>query len=126
PGGNVLDAMDAMDLAVLTVGSEGALVTSLKPSNEREKESLGRVVTSLGSVLKGKSKSVEVPPDLSEFLKGFATKPLHPVTKGGFQGKLDSRIFSIKGLFGDGYVVLEQAADGVVVNLFPVAGQTVK
>jgi hypothetical protein len=125
-GTAVVDAiLGSTDLAVLAVGPEGALVTSLTPSDEKEKQELGRVVFSLGLVLKGKAQAVEIPADLAGFLKSFDAKPLHPVKAGAYEAKLPSRIYSVKGSFGEGFVVIEQAPEGARVNLFPVAPQTV-
>ena len=100
-------------------------MTSLTPSDEKEKQELGRVVFSLGLVLKGKAQAVEIPADLAGFLKSFDAKPLHPVKAGAYEAKLPSRIYSVKGSFGEGFVVIEQAPEGARVNLFPVAPQTV-
>src|SRR5262249_6538591 len=122
PGAPVLDAINGTtDLAVLAVGPEGVIVTALKPSNDKEKEELGKVVFSMGLVLKGKAQAVDVPADLASFLKTFESKPLHAVKTGGvYEAKLPSRIFTVKGTFGDGYIVLEQAPEGIIVNLFPI------
>jgi hypothetical protein len=121
----VKSALATTDLAILTVGPEGVLLTSLKPSNEQEKQSLGKVVVSLAFVVKGKSKTVDVPADLQDYLNSFASKPLHPLEPlpagAQYSGKIPSRIYHLTGtLSGESYVVIEQAPDGVFVNLFPI------
>jgi hypothetical protein len=121
----VKSALATTDLAILTVGPDGVLLTSLKPSNDAEKQSLGKVVVSLAFVVKGKSKTVDVPADLQDYLNSFASKPLHavePLSSGAqYTGKIPSRIYHVTGtLSGESYVVIEQAPDGVFVNLFPI------
>ena len=108
-------------LAILTAGPEGVLVTDLRPSNDKEQQELGMVVASLAFVLKGKAKAVEVSAGLAGFLKSFDKKALHPVSAGAYHAKMPSRIYSARGSFGAGYLVLEQAPDGIRLSLFPDA-----
>jgi hypothetical protein len=126
PGDSVIHAaMGTTDLAILTVGPQGVLLTTLKPSNDQERASLGKVVGSLAMVVKGKTTTVDVPADLQGYLKSFDSKPLHPIKPlaagGEYTAKIPARIYHITGtLSGESYVVLEQAPDGLFVNLFPI------
>ena len=120
----VQSAMATTDLAILTVGPDGALLTSLKPSNDKEKESLTPVVASLALVVKGKTTTVDLPADLRDYLKSFDTKALHPVKPlaagAEYSGKIPARIYRVAGtLSGESYVVIEQASNGWFINLFP-------
>jgi hypothetical protein len=121
-------ALATTDLAILTVGPDGALLTSLKPSNEKEKESLTPVVASLALVVKGKTAAVDLPADLQEYLKSFDAKALHPVKPlaagAEYSGKIPARIYRVTGtLSGESYVVIEQASNGWFINLFPATSK---
>jgi hypothetical protein len=131
-GGPVVRAaLDTTDLAVLTIGPDGVLVTSLKPSNDAEKKSLGPVVLSLGMVSKGRATTVDVSPDLRDYLGTFARKPLHaikPLAAGAsYDAAAPSRIFHVTGtLSGEAYVVIEGFGNDAIVSLFPVAPYAAK
>ncbi|MBI3072975.1 MAG: hypothetical protein HYY84_12745 [Deltaproteobacteria bacterium] len=122
---NVRASHDSLRLAILTTGFSGARVTGLRPSNDREREEFGKLVGSIALVMKGYAKGpIPVSPDLHKFLEGERAKTLYPfrVVGRGFHytGKLPSRIVRVERQpYGHGFVVIERAPGGLIVNVFP-------
>ncbi|MBI3073434.1 MAG: hypothetical protein HYY84_15085 [Deltaproteobacteria bacterium] len=67
---------------------------------------------------------IEVSPVLRRFLDGERTKPLNAFTLVGsgfhFTGKIPARIVRVERQpYGYGFVVVERASGGFIVNMFP-------
>ncbi len=121
------------DLAVLTLSSGSAKVTDLRPSNEQEKQELIQVLMSLSTSLKGMSKKDPIPvtSGLADFLKGENSKSgnSYKVDKNSavYSAKLPTRIYKVPNpVYGDAYVAVEQAADGLAISIFPTVGYKAK
>jgi hypothetical protein len=73
-------------------------------------------------VLKHKDNAVHVSKKLEKHLKTFEQEKLHPyiARSGLFEGLLLSHIFSVSGVFGEGYIVLEDDEQSQRLNLFPI------
>jgi hypothetical protein len=126
PRAPILSALHTQpELAVLTVDAHGALVTSLRPFADKERKELIQATASLSLVLKGSDKTVHVAPAIATYLKSLHREKLHPLQPSGkaatYEARMPSSLFSVKGAFGKGFVVVEQAEDGVRINLFPLA-----
>ncbi len=121
------------DLAVLTLSSNSAKVTDLRPSNEQEKQDLIQVMMALSNSLKGMTKKDPIPvtSGLADFLKGEKSKPgnSYKVEKNSavYSAKLPTRLYKVTSpVYGDAYVAVEQAADGLAISIFPTVGYKVK
>jgi hypothetical protein len=122
PGDDVKTALlGALSPSALHLGPSGARLTGLKPDNEQEKRELLEAGMSASIVLKGEKASVVVPKGLAGYLDSQRAKPMHPVTVRGtgadFTGNLPARLLASD----KAWVVIEQATDGVWVNVYPIA-----
>lgn len=118
--------MKTTHIAVLHIDPDFVRVTSLKPSNEKEKQQLLPILMSLAATLKGMSKSgtLQVPKGLYGFLQSERKKRGHKLSGKqsfrSFRAKLPSTIYQVKDpRAGDVYVVVESASDGFFINIFP-------
>jgi len=126
PGDDVRKALLAkLAPSALHLSSDGARLTSIRPSagpaGEGEKRELLEAGMSASMVLKGERAAVAVPRGLAEYLDAQRAKPMNPLTVRGagadFTGQIPGRLYAADGA----WVVIEQASDGVYVNLFPIA-----
>jgi len=72
-------------------------------------------------VLKGEKQSVVIPKGLAGYLDAQRAKPMRKLTVrgngGDFTGEVPARLYAAD----RAWVVIEQASDGVYVNVYPIA-----
>lgn len=120
PDGDVRKALlENVSASALHVGPGGAKIMTIKPDNAGEQKEIAEAIMSAAAALKGLTLVVEVPAGLYGFLKSEQKKPLHPVTRkpthGEFTGKIPARIYRT----ATAWVVIEDAAQGKFVNVYP-------
>jgi hypothetical protein len=126
PGEDPRDAvLERTSLSVLFIGTGGAKVLDVTPSNDQEAVDLVGVVMSIAATLKGvPDSSVLVKSDLKGWLS-TKTDDLHPLTLdadgGTFEGLFRSAIIQrIEGEpWGAAWVVFENGPDGAFISVFP-------
>ncbi len=103
------------------LGPDGGGLTALKPDNDAEKRELLEAGMAAAIVLKGERPSVILPKGLAGYLDSQRGKPMHKLTVRGngadFAATLPSRLVASD----KAWVVVEQAQDGLYVNLYPIA-----
>ena len=113
-------------VSALHLGSAAIKLTSLKPSNEQEAKDMLPVLFDIAAALKMDGKSIGVTKDLNDFLTSERAKPGNPLKAAGksmeYTAKLPSRLYQV----GNVYVVIESAAKGNFVSVFPAVPLTVK
>ena len=113
-------------VSALHLGSATAKLTSLKPSNEQEAKDMVPVLFDIAGALKMDGKSIGVTKDLNDYLTSERAKPGNPMKAAGksmeYTAKLPSRLYQV----GNAYVVIESAAKGYFVSVFPAVPLTVK
>ncbi len=116
-------------MSVLYLGPSAARVTWLDASSEQEEKERACLQWQLTNLMNGDGKlsELESSKDLMAFLKTQSQMAGHPLKVEPNQVsylskyKLPSRVFLLNNLpYGQAYVVLEKADDGMIVNLFPV------
>jgi hypothetical protein len=116
-------AMKNFGISALSIGGGRAMVRAITPDDEDERRQLMDVAAQALVVLRGKSKSIVVPAGLASFLESMrASLPREgqPVKAGSFTAGRPARIYSVNDpVAGRVLVVVENAADGTWLNLFP-------
>jgi hypothetical protein len=118
--------LEHVRLGVLSVGPSSARITDLRPSNKDEEKELAGVIFELGKALKGQDKAAVIPVSkgLAGYLQGEGRKPGRPLRTGAggahFTGQIPARLYRLTGQpYGDAYVVVEQAPNGIFVSIYP-------
>lgn len=113
-------------VSALHLGATSVRLTTLKPSNEQEKQDMLPVLMDLALALKTGGQAVSVKKDLNDFLSSERAKPGYPFAAAGkgveYQGKLPSRLYQVKNV----YVAIESAPKGFFVSVFPAVPLQVK
>jgi hypothetical protein len=123
PGEDVREAfLKWLSPSALHLGPDGARLTAIRGDNDDERKQLLDAAMSAALVLKGEATTVTLPKGLADYLDGQRAKPLRPLTlrgptAGDFTGQIPARLLRS----GDVYVVVEPAADGIFVNVYPIA-----
>jgi hypothetical protein len=113
-------ALDNLSLSALHLGTDGARLTAITPSNEEERKPILEAAMQVTAVLKGKANAIKLSSDLAGFLASQLKKPRHPLTMGAksatWKSENPAELFQV----GDVYVVIETTSDGDWVNVFPI------
>jgi len=118
PGDDIRKAaLQQLSPSALHLGPDGARLTGIKPDNEDERKQILDAAMSTATVLKGEATAVQVPAGLAGYLDSQRAKPRHKIEGNTFTAEIPARIYQV----GNVYVVIESAADGVYVNVYPIA-----
>ena len=113
-------------VSALHLGAAAVKLTSLKPSNEQEAKDMLPVLFDIAAALKLDGKAIGVTKDLNDYLTGERATPGNPMKAAGksmeYTAKLPSRLYQV----GNVFVVVESAAKGNFVSVFPNVPLTVK